>query len=350
MRNRKPYRTLLFAGLLLSFAASLARAHATVPQPDGAGVASTVGAAAANQQSPESLDQRILELQSQLARVEEEVARVNRERAEWLARLDDLDAQIILARQLVASRSQQLAPLQANLAVEARQQARLEAGQEAAVVAAAEAEAETAARAEREAAAEGSLFSPATIVIGGALLLLGLAVLRMLRATGPEQNATRKATVTPPGYTDNKTAQKTKKHAEVGTNTEREEFPTDRGVQDHSDDFGEETFRIEPGGGPEDAAEIPPPEGEYVDDPNPPQDPGEIPDDEDDSDADDDYVIELDNGDEEEIAERLNLAYSFHRMGDSEQARRILEQVIRVGNEAQVSEARQLLAIIHDLN
>lgn len=341
----------MFAGLLLSFAAGLAQAHATVPQPGGAGAASTVGAAAANRQSLQSLDQRILELQSQLARVEEEVARVNRERAEWLARLDDLDAQIILARQLLASRSQQIALLQANLAAEARQQAQLEAGQEAAVAAAAEAEAEAAAQAEREAAAEDSLFSPVTIAIGGALLLLGLAVLRMLRATGPEQNSTGKATTIPPENTDKKTAQETKKYAEVEANPEREEFPTDRGIQDHSGDFEEETFRIEPGGGPDDAAEIPPPEGEYPDDPDPPQDPGEIPDDDgDDSDADDDYVIELDNGDEEEIAERLNLAYSFHRMGDSEQARRILEQVIRVGNEAQVGEARQLLAIIHDLN
>ena len=68
------------------------------------------------------------------------------------------------------------------------------------------------------------------------------------------------------------------------------------------------------------------------------------------NDENDEYVIDLDNGDAEEIAERLNLAYSFHRMGDTDQARRILEQVIRVGNEAQIGEARQLLAIIHDLD
>ena len=348
MRNRKSYWPLWFAGLLLGFAAGLAQANGPVLQPDSAGAAPSGGAAATNQESLESLDQRMLELQGQLARIEEEVARVNRERTELLARLDDLDAQIVLARQLVVSQSSQLALLRANLAAEARQQAQLEAEQEAAAAAAAEAEAEAAAQAEREAAAAGELFNPVTIAIGGILLLLGLAVLRMLRATGPGQTTAEKAKTRTPGYPDSTTAQNTEKYTAVETNIEKEEFPTGRG-DDHSDDFEEETFRIEPGDGPDDATEIPLPEGEYPDDQDPPEDPGEIPDDEEDADGDDDYVIELDNGDEEEIAERLNLAYSFHRMGDSEQARRILEQVIRVGNEAQVGEARQLLAIIHDL-
>ncbi len=336
-----------FAGLLLSFSAGLAKANGPFPQPDSTGAAPSGSAAAANQESLESLDQRILELQGQLVRVEEEVARVNRERAEWLARLDELDVQIIFARQLVTSRTQQLAPLRANLAAEARRQAQLEAGREAAAAAAAEAEAEAAAQTEREAAADGSLFHPVTIAIGGALLLLGLAVLRILRAnSGP--GIPGKATAGSADYTDNKTAQTTEKHTAVEANTEQEEFPANRGG-DEKDDFDDETFRIEPGGGSDDAAEIPFPESGYVDDPDPPEEAEEIPDDGEDADADDDYVIELDNGDEEEVAERLNLAYSFHRMGDSGQARRILEQVIRVGNEAQVGEARQLLAIIHDL-
>ncbi len=330
-----------FAGLLLSFAASLAQAAAPVLQPDSAGASPTDNAAAVDRESLESLDQRILELQGQMARVQEEVARINRERAELLARLDDLDAQIILARQLVASQSQQLALLQANLAAEARQQAQLEAEQESVAAAAAEAEAEAASQEQRQAAADDSLFNPVLIAIVAALLLLTLAVLRMLRAS-PEQDTARKAPTNSPAYAENESTERAEEYPAPETETDAADAPIDR--EDDNDDFDGETFRIEPDGGTGEAAENPIPEAGYLDDP------GEIPDGGDDSGADDDYVIELDNGDEEEIAERLNLAYSFHRMGDSEQARRILEQVIRVGNEAQVGEARQLLAIIHDLN
>ncbi len=343
MWHRKTYWRPLFTGLLLGFAASLAQANAPVPQPGNAGTSLSGSTAAAGGESLDSLDQRILELQNQMARVEEEVARVNRERTELLARLDDLDAQIILARQLVSSRSQQLALLQANLAAEARRQAQLEAGQEAVAAAAAEAEAEAAARAEREAAADDPLLNPVIIVIGAVLLLLTLAVVRMLRASRQQASAEKAITGTP-AYTETKTAENTEKDTAFEAETETTEAPVHGKVEDDSEDFDGEIFRIEPDGGTGEAAENPVPEAGYLDDP------GEIPDGGDDSGADDDYVIELDNGDEEEIAERLNLAYSFHRMGDSEQARRILEQVIRVGNEAQVSEARQLLAIIHDLN
>ena len=347
MQERTRHWHALLAGLLLSFAAGLSYANGPhgpnaapqlSPQANQGSVAAASGA-----ESLEQLDLRIAALENQMALALAEVDRVNQERAELLARLDDLDAQIVLARQLVTAGQQQISALQANLAAEAEQRARLEAEQAQAAAAAAEAEA-AAAAAEAGAEPEGALFNPVVVAIGLALIILTLFAVRMLRQDRDEERSESPelqhghANVDPP-----RVAQRATPGSEaVEPDVPR---PPTTPVTGDRDDFASETFSIEPETGPDDPADaIALDEEAGAEEEQAPMrdDPGP---------GDDDvYVIELDNGDEEEIAERLNLAYSFHRMGDTDQARRILEQVIRVGNESQVSEARQLLAIIHDLD
>ena len=48
--------------------------------------------------------------------------------------------------------------------------------------------------------------------------------------------------------------------------------------------------------------------------------------------------------DEEETATKLELAYAYQKMGDSEGAKEILEEVIKEGSDVQIKEARDLLA------
>ncbi|MCY4182132.1 MAG: hypothetical protein OXF43_04485 [Gammaproteobacteria bacterium] len=357
------------AGALLSLAAGFAHANAPLTQQDPQ--AGGAGSASAETESLADLDLRIEELQNQMAVAMAEVERVNRERAELLARLDDLDSQIALARQAVDSQRQQLAQLQANLAAGAEQGGRPEADQAAAAGAEAGSGAE----------APSSGLNPVLIGIGLALAALALLVLRMMRQGREEAEEPLPAAVGTADIGDN--AEPVAVAAEPASGPDTDSTfeaevgePTTSAAEDETDEFEGETFRIEPdrleptieptieariepgpatidpaamiGETSQDQEQGPAAELEIrADDdssPAPEEDePGG-------NDENDEYVIDLDNGDAEEIAERLNLAYSFHRMGDTDQARRILEQVIRVGNEAQIGEARQLLAIIHDLD
>jgi len=336
----------LLAGALLSFAVGLAHANAPLVRQDTQ--AGGTGNASVEVESLAALDLRIQDLQNQMARAMEEVERVNRERAELLARLDDLDSRIVLARQSIDSQRQQLAQLQANLAAGAAQ-----GGQP---------EAEQAGVAEGSAADSGTaapvlnpVLNPVVIGIGLALLVLAVLALRVLRRGRDERGEEQLPAAADTTDFDSPAADPGAEAApESNTASARE---------DGAEEFDGETFRIEPGRiepgriepGMESAAAAMTGEAGQEqeqereqemtssDDPDPP--PGE-----DGYGGDDEYVIDLDNGDSEEIAERLNLAYSFHRMGDTDQARRILEQVIRMGSEAQVAEAKRLLAIIHNLD
>ncbi len=358
----------LLAGALLSCAAGLVHANAPLVQQDTqAGGAGSAAAEAEGEESLAVLDQRIEELRNQMALAMAEVERVNRERAELLARLDDLDARIVLARQTVDSRQQQFAQLRANVAAGAEPPSQPEGGQAAA-----------SSEAESGAPRPNSGLNPVVVGIGLALLALALLALRLLRQGRDETEEPPPAAVgtadigdsaAPAAVaaerasrSDTASAPETEIDPQYTTSPGEDEREGEREYE--TDEFEGETFRIEPGrvepGRIEPAVEAESaatdaatmigetsPEQELEatarDDSDPP--PAE-----DAPAGEDEYVIDLDNGDSEEIAERLNLAYSFHRMGDSDQARRILEQVIRVGNEAQVGEARQLLAIIHDLD
>ena len=47
--------------------------------------------------------------------------------------------------------------------------------------------------------------------------------------------------------------------------------------------------------------------------------------------------------DDDEAATKLDLAYAYQKMGDLDGAKEILEEVIKEGNDAQVSEAKNLI-------
>ena len=247
----------------------------------------------------DELDERIAELENQLALALEEADRVRIEQEELRARLDDLDDQIAMARQIIELQERELAQLQASLAAQAEERARQEAEQAAA------AEASAAAAAEAQAAAEfpqNLLESPVYLAIGAAILVLALALLLMMR------------------------------------NTRHDE-----------EDEQEEAFIVI---GSEDAPDVDQAEDEPDADDETPAvaDADDSGNDDDDEGGEDELTVDLDGAEEEEVAEQLNLAYSFHKMGETAKARSILENVIRSGNEGQISEARQLLAIIDDMS
>lgn len=252
------------------------------------------------------LDERIAELENQLALALEEADRVRIEQEELRARLDDLDEQISMARQIMELQEQELAQLQASLAAQAEEQARQEAERAAAAEAAAAAAAAEA-EAEARAAAEfprNLLESPVYLAIGAAILVLALALLLMMRNTRrDEEDEQEEAFIVIGGENAPESEQ-----AEVEAETEENGAA---GVDDdESDDEGGAAY----------------------------------------ADDEDEFAVELDEAGEEEVAEQLNLAYSLHKMGETDKARRILENVIRSGNEGQISEARQLLAIIDDMS
>jgi len=250
----------------------------------------------------DELDERIAELENQLALALEEADRVRIEQEELRARLDDLDDQIAMARQIMELQERELAQLQASLAAQAEEQARQEAEQAAAAeaaaaAAAAEAEAEALAAAEFP---QNLLESPVYLAIGAAILVLALVYLLMRRNTRhDEEDEQEEAFIV------------------IGS----EDAPNVDQAEDQPDAVAETP----------DVADA--------------EDSGD-----DDEDGEDELTVDLDGAEEEEVAEQLNLAYSFHKMGETVRARSILENVIRSGNEGQISEARQLLAIIDDLS
>lgn len=285
------------------------------------------------------LDQRISELEDQLALTLEEVDRVRIEQEELRSRLDDLDVQISMATQIIELQQQELAELQASLAAESEEQARLEAEQ----AAAAEAEAVAAEAAAAEALAapdfpESLLENPVYLAIGAAILVLALVLLLMLRSSRQdegEEDDEPFVILGGEGASDDEQSDEDSDFEEPGEMDERAGEPFDEPGEEAETEPGEEPAAEEPEDERSQEAET----GEEAGDAD-----AEDPDDR------DDFTIALDQAGEEEVAEQLNLAYSFHKMGETDKSRKILENVIRSGNEAQISEARQLLAIIDDLS
>lgn len=297
------------------------------------------------------LDQRISELEDQLALTLEEVDRVRIEQEELRSRLDDLDVQISMASQIIELQQQELAELQASLAAEIEEQARLEAEQ------AAVAEAETAA-AEAEALAapdfpESLLENPVYLAIGAAILVLALVLLLMLRSSrqdeGEEEEDETFVVLGGEGASDDEQSDEDSDIEEADEQDEQDEQVEEQFEQsaEEVEIESEEEPEMESGEEPAAEPEVDPP-AESGEEPEA----GEEADDADAEDPDDqdDFTIALDEAGEEEVTEQLNLAYSFHKMGETDKSRKILENVIRSGNEAQISEARQLLAIIDDLS
>ena len=262
----------------------------------------------------DELDQRIEELENELAQAQEEADRVRIEQEELRARLDDLDEQISMAQQIIELQEQELAQLQASLAAETEEQQARQAAEQAAA-AAAEAEIDT-----EPATAAGSLENvldnPVYLAIGMAILVLALVVVLMLRGSRRDEDDEQEEAF-----------------VVIGSEDAREGDVADESPED---DFEEQAEETEPAG---EAVAIDSGDSGDVEDPG-----------EEVEEVEEDFEVDLDQAGEEEVAEQLNLAYSIHKMGDTDKARKILENVIRSGNEGQISEARQLLAIIDDLS
>ncbi len=275
----------------------------------------------------DELDQRIAELENELAQAQEEADRVRIEQEELRARLDDLDEQISMARQIIELQEQELAQLQASLAAEAEEQQARQATERAAAV---EGEAEIPPTDSLESLLENPVFYfafGAAVLILAILLVLARVLLRIFRGNRLDEEGDSQEPFEIIGFKE-------------APEREREE-QKERGVEAGNKLRYE--LADEPEGQPEQGVA---PKPEVV-----AADPGDTNDAEyPDGEGEKDFEVDLDKAGEEEIAERLNLAYSFHKMGDTGKARKILENVIRSGNEGQISEARQLLAIIDDLS
>lgn len=282
----------------------------------------------------DELDQRIAELENELAQAQEEADRVRIEQEELRTRLDDLDEQISMARQIIELQEQELAQLQASLAAEAEEQQARQAVEQAAA-AAAEAEIETEPAATTD-LLESVLDNPVLLAIGVAILVLALVVLLMMRGSRrDEDDEQEEAFVVIGSEVAREEDEADKKPEEDSVGQAAETEPADEAVATDSGDSGDS--------GDSDDAEDP----VGVEEPDDREDPGE---EEQEQEDEEDFEVDLKEAGEEEIAEQLNLAYSIHKMGDTDKARKILENVIRSGNEGQISEARQLLAIIDDLS
>ena len=282
----------------------------------------------------DELDQRIAQLENELAQAQEEADRVRIEQEELRARLDDLDVQISMAQQIIELQEQELSQLQASLAAEAEEQQARQAAEQAAA-AALEAEIDT-----EPATAAGSLENvldnPVYLAIGMAILVLALVVVLMLRGNRRDEDDEQEEAF-----------------VVIGSEVAREENEADEKPEDDSVEQAAET---EPAG---EAVAIDSGDSGDVEDPDDAEDPGGVEESDDREDPgeeeqeqedEEDFEVDLKEAGEEEVAEQLNLAYSIHKMGDTDKARKILENVIRSGNDGQISEARQLLAIIDDLS
>ncbi|MEX2132246.1 MAG: FimV/HubP family polar landmark protein [Pseudohongiellaceae bacterium] len=137
----------------------------TADETDDAGVGS------AFEQESAELDARIAALESQLAVREEEVDRARIEREELISRLDELDAQIASAMEIITLQDMQLAQLQESLA---------EAAAQAAAVAAVPTEPAESGRGLLQILIDNTLF----LIVGAGLIVLAL-VFVLLRRNKP---------------------------------------------------------------------------------------------------------------------------------------------------------------------
>ena len=276
------------------------------------------------------LDRRIAELENQLALRQEEADRAGIEREELDSRLADLESQIDAAQEIILLQDLQLAQLQDQLA-EAAAQAEAEA---LAAASAALAAIEVEVAVDPQPTSGGGLvndvmriFTGNTLMmIFGAVLVILLLVAILLRRN--------KATDTDDEDLDELAAK---------------EFPSDTETGDEdSADFSD--------GDPDTELD------EFIhDDKNSTEAEVEIDEDiQDKDDLDDLGFLSDDNevgiesvgeveeadllSDDDETATKLELAYAYHKMGDIEGSKEILQEVIKEGNDKQVKEAEELMA------
>lgn len=314
-----------------------------------------IGAAALGDTENAVLDQRIAELETQLAQREEEVDRVRIEREELDSRMADLDTQIEAAQEIIRLQDIQLAQLQDSLnAAAARFIAEQQAIQDAA-------EAEAALLSNSSSSLTDDVMRILTansrfLLFGIALLILLLVVLMQRRnrtAKTSEDDIDEMAGHdfdTGAGEADVKFSEvegllEAKENKSVTANEEET-------VNSESEANNEPVSTVK--------IEAVPAEAEEVDmmfdlgsDDDPTRDVkiSEAADEDLEFLPNDDAEIEaFDDAEEadmlsadDETATKLELAYAYHKMGDMEGAKEILNEVIEEGSDEQAEEAGKLL-------
>ena len=314
-----------------------------------------IGAAALGDTENAVLDQRIAELETQLAQREEEVDRVRIEREELDSRMADLDTQIEAAKEIIRLQDIQLAQLQDSLnAAAARFIAEQQAIQDAA-------EAEAALLSNSSSSLTDDVMRILTansrfLLFGIALLILVLVVLMQRRnrtAKTSEDDIDEMA-----GHDfDTGAGEADVKFSEVEGLLEAKENKSvtaneEEAVNSESEANNEPVSIVK--------IEAVPAEAEEVDmmfdlgsDDDPTRDVkiSEAADEDLEFLPNDDAEIEaFDDAEEadmlsadDETATKLELAYAYHKMGDMEGAKEILNEVIEEGSDEQAEEAGKLL-------
>ena len=314
-----------------------------------------IGAAALGDTENAVLDQRIAELEAQLAQREEEVDRVRIEREELDSRMADLDTQIGAAQEIIRLQDIQLAQLQDSLnAAAARFIAEQQAIQDAA-------EAEAALLSNSSSSLTDDVMRILTansrfLLFGIALLILLLVVLMQRRNRTAKTNEDDIDEMAGHDF-DTGAGEADVKFSEVEGLLEAKE---NKSVTANE----EEAVNSEPEANNEPVSmvkiEAVPAEAEEVDlmfdlgsDDGPTRDVkiSEAADEDLEFLPNDDAEIEaFDDAEEadmlsadDETATKLELAYAYHKMGDMEGAKEILNEVIEEGSDEQAEEAGKLL-------
>ncbi len=314
---------------------SVVAADDAIDASDGSAQSASVG--------NEALDQRIVELETQLAQRQEEADRATIKREELDSRMQDLESQIVAAQEIIRLQDIQLLQLQQSLAAAAEPEA------------------------SQPPASPASFFDDVVRLLTGnnlamlfavvlvILLLVGL-MLRRNRATtladdeGERDEIDQQALEDGGGEAavENEISEESQEKvsgddvAEVETedsdaedddalsfNEEIEPDIDDKVARNNSDADSDEVTGAEIEDAGDDDLEFLP-----------------------DAELEIESVEDVEEGerlsDDDEIMTKLELAYAYQKMGDTEGAKEILQEVISQGSEEQIEEANKLLGTFDD--
>lgn len=250
------------------------------------------------------LDARIKELENRLAISQEELAKAARERADFIARLEAIESQITAAQEIIKLQDAQLAELTQSLA------------------AAAEAREREAPTATRNTVNQVTGFFGQPLIVAGAaglaVLLLVLLLLRRNRENHEEDNSSE-ITLT--------------EAARPMSDSEREQ-----------DELNSELLAILSGDNEIDVEDRP--RSIAAVHSAPAFDPDELTFRTQEAAVEPSSPAPIESIDEDEAATKLELAYAYHKMGDSVGAAEILLEVLEEGTSEHKAEARKLLNVV----
>ena len=254
------------------------------------------------------LDARIKELENRLAISQEELAKAARERADFIARLEAIESQITAAQEIIKLQDAQLAELTQSLA------------------AAAEAREREAPTATRNTVNQATGFFGQPLIVAGAaglaVLLLVFLLLRRNRENHEEDNSSE-ITLT--------------EAARPMSDSKREQ-----------DELNSELLAILSGDNEVDVEDRPRSIAAVHSAPafDPAFDPDELTFRTQEAAVEPSSPAPIESIDEDEAATKLELAYAYHKMGDSVGAAEILLEVLEEGTSKHKAEAQKLLNVV----